>query len=169
MKKNYCEVTVRRPNGQTETIIHPKVDVMTDNIIAIYHPTNPVWPATLRIRLVCVSGSDQSKPSRYMWTANGAGNGTKDATINAAAMAPKRSYSTRHAAIAAAKRRGWMVDVPETPESIAAAAMGRKGGKSKSAAKVTAARRNVAAARAAIDPEKRAKAVAESNRRRAKK
>jgi len=51
----------------------------------------------------------------------------------------------------------------------AAAAMGRKGGRSKSAAKVTAARRNVAAARAAIDPEKRAKAVAESNRRRAKK
>ena len=28
MKKNYCEVTVRRPNGQIETGIHPKVRVM---------------------------------------------------------------------------------------------------------------------------------------------
>ena len=53
--------------------------------------------------------------------------------------------------------------------SKAAAIMGRKGGKSKSAAKVTAARENAAKARAAIDPEKRAKAVAASNRRRAKK
>ena len=140
----------------------------TENITAIKRTINPVWPATLRIRLVCVS-SDQSKPSRYMWTANGAGNGTKDATINAAAMAPQQAYSTRHAAIAAAKRRGWMVDVPETPESIAAAAMGRKGGRSKSAAKSSAARKNAAKARAAVDPAKRAAAVAESNRRRAKK
>ena len=93
---------------------------MTDNIIAIYHPTNQAWPDNLRIRLVCVS-SDQSKPSRYMWTANGAGNCTKDATINAANIAPKRSYSTRHAAIAAARRAGWIVEIPETPESIAAA------------------------------------------------
>ena len=53
--------------------------------------------------------------------------------------------------------------------SKAAATMGRKGGKSTSAAKVTAARKNVAKARAAIDPAKRAKAVAASNRRRAKK
>ena len=29
MKKYYCEVTVRRPNGQIETGIHPKVNVMT--------------------------------------------------------------------------------------------------------------------------------------------
>ena len=43
------------------------------------------------------------------------------------------------------------------------------GGKAKSPAKSAAARKNVATARAAIDPEKRAKAVAESNRRRAKK
>ena len=50
-----------------------------------------------------------------------------------------------------------------------AAAMGRKGGKSKSAAKSAAARKNAAKARKAIDPEKRAKAVAASNRRRAKK
>jgi len=82
---------------------------MTDNIIAIYHPTNPAWPATLRVRLVCVSGSDQSEPSRYMWTADGAGNGTKDATINAAAMAPRQAYATRRGAIAAAERRGWVV------------------------------------------------------------
>jgi len=47
--------------------------------------------------------------------------------------------------------------------------MGRKGGKSKSPAKSSAARKNVAKARESIDPEKRAKAVAESNRRRAKK
>lgn len=51
----------------------------------------------------------------------------------------------------------------------AAAAMGRKGGRSTSAAKVTAARKNVAKARESIDSEKRAAAVAESNRRRAKK
>ena len=89
---------------------------MTD-IIAIYHPTNPVWPDTLRIRLVCVSLA-QSKPSRYMWTGKGAGNTTKDATINAVAIAPKRSYSTRRAAIAAARRAGWIVEIPE---SIAAA------------------------------------------------
>ena len=53
--------------------------------------------------------------------------------------------------------------------SKAAATMGRKGGKSKSPAKSSAARKNVAKARESIDPEKRAKAVAESNRRRAKK
>jgi len=53
--------------------------------------------------------------------------------------------------------------------SKAAAAMGRKGGKSKSPAKSAAARKNAAKAREAIDPEKRAKAVAESNRRRATK
>ena len=51
----------------------------------------------------------------------------------------------------------------------AAAAMGRKGGKSKSAAKVAAARKNAAKARAAVDPAKQAAAVAASNRRRAKK
>jgi len=50
-----------------------------------------------------------------------------------------------------------------------AATMGRKGGKSKSAAKVTAVRDNAAKARAAVDPAKQAAAVAASNRRRAKK
>lgn len=141
---------------------------MTDNIVAIYHPTNQAWPDNLRIRLVCVS-SDQSKPSRYVWTAKGAGNTTNDAIINAATLAPTRSYSTRHAAIAAARRAGWIVEIPETPESIAAAAMGRKGGKSKSAAKVTAVRDNAAKARAAVDPAKKSAAVAASNRRRAAK
>lgn len=43
------------------------------------------------------------------------------------------------------------------------------GGKAKSPAKSAAARKNAAKAREAIDPEKQAKAVAESNRRRAKK
>lgn len=43
------------------------------------------------------------------------------------------------------------------------------GGRSKSAAKSSAARKNAAKARKAIDPEKRAKAVAASNRRRAAK
>jgi len=101
---------------------------MSTDIIATYHPSNPVWPDTLRIRLVCVSFP--SRPAnQYMWTANGAGNAGIDAAINAAAMAPRQAYATRRGAIAAAKRRGWMVDVPETPESIAAAAMGRKGGK----------------------------------------
>ena len=57
------------------------------------------------------------------------------------------------------------------PDAVkdAAAAMGRKGGKSKSPAKSAAARENAAKARESIDPEKRAKAVAESNRRRAEK
>ena len=138
---------------------------MSTDIIATYHPSNPVWPDTLRIRLVCVSFP--SRPAgQYMWTANGAGNCTFDAAINASAMAPRQAYATRRGAIAAAERRGWIVDV-EAQESIAAAAMGRKGGRSKSAAKVTAARKNVAKARESIDPEKRAAAVAESNRRRA--
>ena len=92
---------------------------MSADIIAIYRPVNPVWPATLRVRLVCVS-LDQSEPSRYMWTADGAGNDNIDAAINAAAMAPRQAYSTRRGAIAAAERRGWIVDVPEAPESIAA-------------------------------------------------
>lgn len=95
---------------------------MTDNIIAVYHPTNPIWPDKIRIRLVRVS-SDQSKPSRYMWTANGAGNCTKDATINANNIAPKRSYSTRRAAIAAARRAGWMVEIPESIAAAMARAM----------------------------------------------
>lgn len=43
------------------------------------------------------------------------------------------------------------------------------GGKSKSAAKVTAGRKNAAKARAAVDPAKQAQAVAASNRRRAAK
>lgn len=50
-----------------------------------------------------------------------------------------------------------------------AAAMGRKGGKSKSSAKVTAVRDNAAKARAAVDPAKQAQAVAASNKRRAAK
>ncbi len=139
-----------------------------ENITAVMYPTNPNWQSELKIRLAVSSGQSE-QPSRYIWTADGAGNGSKDATINAAAMAPQQAYATRYTAITAAKRKGWEVVLPDTPESIAAAAMGRKGGKSKSAAKVTAARKNVAKARAAIDPEKRAKAVAESNRRRAKK
>ena len=81
---------------------------MSTDIIAIYRPVNPVWPDILRVRLVCVS-LNQSEPSRYMWTADGAGNGTKDATINAAAMAPRQAYSTRRGAITAAERRGWVV------------------------------------------------------------
>lgn len=31
-KKIYCEVTVRRPNGEIETIVHPRVDFMTPAI-----------------------------------------------------------------------------------------------------------------------------------------
>ena len=81
---------------------------MSADITAIYRPVNPVWPATLRVRLVCVS-LDQSEPSRYMWTADGAGNDNIDAAINAAAMAPRRAYATRRGAVAAAKRRGWSV------------------------------------------------------------
>jgi hypothetical protein len=29
-----CEVTIQRPDGSVETIIHPKIDYMTDNILA---------------------------------------------------------------------------------------------------------------------------------------
>jgi hypothetical protein len=132
-------------------------------IIAEYHPNNPIWPAVLRIRLVTTAGQDPSKP-RYVWSANGAGNGAKDATINAGAMAPKGTYATLSSALAAVERRGWVVSDTDT-----ASEMGRIGGKAKTAAKSAAARKNVAKARKAIDPAKQAAAVAESNRRRAKK
>ena len=84
---------------------------MSDAIIttATCHPRNQHWPATLRIRLV--AAMLPSKPSQlgYVWTAVDAGNGDKDATINAASLAPKRVYTNRNAAIAAAEKDGWTV------------------------------------------------------------
>ena len=32
MKKHYCEVTVRRPDGAIETIVHPRVQIMTSDL-----------------------------------------------------------------------------------------------------------------------------------------
>lgn len=132
-----------------------------ENIIAVNYPTNPLWPAELKIKLVVTSLDAGS--ARYAWTANGA-NDSKDATINAAALAPSGIYATISTALSAARRKGWML--PETPETIAASALGRKGGKSRSAAKTTAARANAEKARDTIDRQKQGQAVAAANRRR---
>ena len=100
-----------------------------------------------------------SKPSQlgYVWTAKDAGNGDKDATINAANLTPKRVYTTRAAAIAAAEKDGWVV----TSDTIAAS-LGRRGGQAKTQAKSAAAKRRansgLAAGRkalAALTPERR--------------
>lgn len=60
----------------------------------------------------------------------------KDATINACALAPKRVYTTRAAAIAAAEKDGWIVT-----SDTHAASLGRKGGQAKTPAKSAAAKR----------------------------
>jgi hypothetical protein len=80
-----------------------------DTTTATYHPTNASWPAVLRIRLVAAALPAEPHQLGYVWTADGAGNGDKDATINAANLAPKRVYTTRAAAIAAAAKYGWVV------------------------------------------------------------
>ena len=110
---------------------------MSDTIIttATYHPRNPHWPAALRIRLVAAILPDKPHQLGYAWTATDAGNGDKDATVNAAAIAPKRVYTTRAAAIAAAEKDGWTV----TNDTLAAS-LGRKGGKVSSPAKSAAAK-----------------------------
>ena len=110
---------------------------MSDTIIttATYKPTNPNWPAALRIRLVAAILPDKPHQLGYAWTATDAGNGDKDATVNAAAIAPKRVYTTRAAAIAAAEKDGWTV----TSDTLAAS-LGRKGGKVSSPAKSQAAK-----------------------------
>jgi hypothetical protein len=84
---------------------------MSDTIIttATYHPTNASWPAVLRIRLVAAMLPAEPHQLGYAWTATDAGNGDKDATINAANLAPRRVYTTRAAAIAAAEKDGWTV------------------------------------------------------------
>lgn len=132
---------------------------MSDTIIttATYHPTNANWPAVLRIRLVVAVLPAKPHQLGYAWTATDAGNGDKDATINAANLAPKRVYTTRAAAIAAAEKDGWVVT-----SGTLAAALGRKGGQAKTAAKAAAAkaRANVGlaagrAALAALTPEQR--------------
>ena len=77
--------------------------------------------------------------------------------VNAAAIAPKRVYTTRDAAIAAAEKDGWTVTI-----DTLAASLGRKGGKAKTPAKSAAAKRRensgLAAGRkaiAALTPEQR--------------
>lgn len=131
---------------------------MSDAIItATYKPSNPHWPATLRIRLVAAILPDKPHQIGYAWTATDAGNGDKDATVNAASLAPKRVYTTRDAAIAAAKKDGW-----EVTSDTLAASLGRKGGQAKTPAKAAAAKRRsnegLAAGRkalAALTPEQR--------------
>ena len=110
---------------------------MSDTIIttATYHPSNTHWPATLRIRLVAAILPDKPSQLGYVWTAVDAGNGDKDATINAAAITPKRVYTTRDAAIAAAEKQGWAV----TNDTLAAS-LGRRGGQAKTPAKAAAAK-----------------------------
>ena len=124
---------------------------------ATYKPSNPLWPAALRIRLVAAILSYRPHQIGHVWTATDAGNGDKDATVNAAAIAPKRVYTTRDAAIAAAEKDGWVVT-----SGTLAASLGRKGGKAKTPAKSAAAkaRANVGlaagrAALAALTPEQR--------------
>lgn len=90
----------------------------------------------LRIRLVAAILPDKPHQLGYAWSATDAGNGDKDATVNAAAIAPKRVYTTRAAAIAAAEKDGWTV----TSDTLAAS-LGRKGGKAKTPAKSAAAKR----------------------------
>ena len=102
---------------------------------ATYKPTNPNWPATLRIRLVAAILPDKPHQLGYAWTATDAGNGDKDATVSAAAIAPKLVYTTRTAAIAAAEKDGWTV----TSDTLAAS-LGRKGGKASTPAKSAAAK-----------------------------
>ena len=111
---------------------------MSDAIIttATCHPRNQHWPATLRIRLVAAMLPAKPHQLGYAWTATDAGNVDKDATINAASLAPKRVYTTRDAAIAAAKKDGW-----EVTSDTLAASLGRKGGKAKTPAKSAAAKR----------------------------
>lgn len=132
---------------------------MSDTIIttATYKPSNPHWPAVLRIRLVCAILPSKPHQLGYIWTATDAGNGNKDATVNAAAIAPKRVYTTRAAAIAAAEKDGWVV-----ASDTLAASLGRKGGQAKTPAKAAAAKRRanegLAAGRkalAALTPEQR--------------
>lgn len=132
---------------------------MTDTIIttATYKPSNPHWPSVLRIRLVAAILPSKPHQLGYIWTATDAGNGNKDATINAASLAPKRVYVTRDAAIAAAEKQGWTV-TNDTP----AASLGRKGGQAKTPAKAAAAKRRAnegleagRAALAALTPEQR--------------
>ena len=133
---------------------------MSDAIIttsATYHPTNANWPAALRIRLVAAVLPAKPHQLGYAWTGVDADNGDKDATINAANLAPKRVYTTRAAAIAAAEKAGWVVT-----SGTLAASLGRKGGQAKTPAKSSAAkaRANVglAAGRAtlaALTPEQR--------------
>ena len=124
---------------------------MSDTIIttATYHPTNANWPAVLRIRLVVAVLPAKPYQLGYAWTATDAGNGDKDATINAASLAPKRVYTTRNAAIAAAEKDGWTV----TSETLAAS-LGRRGGQAKTPAKAAAAKARgnagLAAGRAAL-------------------
>lgn len=123
---------------------------MSDAIItATYKPTNPHWPAVLRIRLVAAVLPDKPSQLGYAWTATDAGNGDKNATINACNLAPARVYTTRAAAIAAAEKQGWAV----TRDTLAAS-LGRRGGQAKTPAKKAAAKRRentgLAAGRAAL-------------------
>jgi hypothetical protein len=132
---------------------------MSDTIIttAIYHPSNPHWPAVLSIRLVAAILPDKPHQLGYVWTAVDAGNGDKDATINAASLAPKRVYMNRNAAIAAAEKDGWIV----TSDTLVAS-IGRRGGQAKTPAKSAAAKRRAnegleagRKALAALTPEQR--------------
>lgn len=76
------------------------------NATAEYRTKNPTWPAILKIRLI-------NNDAGYWWTADGAGNESMDATINAQAAKPgsdrKTGYATRASAIRAAIKAGWTV------------------------------------------------------------
>ena len=75
-------------------------------LIATRTTTNPAWTSVLKIRLVW-------NDAGYWWTADGAGNESKDAVIDANALRPgqnrKAGYSTVVAACRQATKEGWNV------------------------------------------------------------
>lgn len=76
-----------------------------DETIISYNPTNKLWPRELRLVL------SRTPDNGYWWVANGAGNESADAAVNAVNLRPggyrSRGYASREAAIRAAKRAGW--------------------------------------------------------------
>lgn len=75
-------------------------------ITATRTTTNPAWTSILKIRLVW-------NDAGYWWTADGAGNESKDAVIDANALRPggdrRTGYATVVAACRQATKEGWKV------------------------------------------------------------
>ena len=78
-------------------------------LTAVYYPINCNWPAMLRARLICAILPAKPERVGWVWTAKDAGNGDKSTAISSSMMTPPRVYTTRAAAVKAAKRIGWIV------------------------------------------------------------